>query len=104
VVTKDKDLKQKQAELNLSYDQLKEALAKARDERDRAELEQKRAEKASAKAREAQRKAEAAGEQAKLLADSERKAKAKLEQLLQKERANVQRLMKERRKITTELR
>lgn len=104
VATKDQDLKQKQEELNLSYDQLKDALTQARAEKAKAEAEQQRAEKASARAREAQKQAEAAKERAQRLADAERKAKAQMEQLLQRERANVQRLMKERKKITTELR
>ncbi len=104
VVTKDRDLKKKQQELNLSYEQLKEALKKARKERDKAEAERTRAEKATHTAREALTKARIATKRAEELAAAERKARAQMKTLLDRQAAKLKRLLRERKKITTTLR
>jgi hypothetical protein len=77
-------------ELKLSYGQLEQALA-------RAQAAQARAEKASEQSR-------LATEQVRRLADAEKQAREKAEQLLAREKQRVQELLKQRQKVVNDLR
>jgi hypothetical protein len=83
--------------LSMSREQLQAALREARAARARAEAESRRAEQNARTARQSAAKV-------RKLAESEKRARKKLERLLKVERARVRRLRKQRRKIATELR
>jgi serine/threonine protein kinase len=85
----EEQVRRENAKLELTYEQLEQALAKAEQARETAQREQARA--------------ESAAHEVQVLANSEREAKQRVEQLLQAERARVEELEREQRRLSTKL-
>ncbi|MFH2008951.1 MAG: protein kinase, partial [bacterium] len=110
VATGQQKLQKTQATLDMSKEQLRIALTKAQAESLKAQAESKRAkeqktraEKATVKARENERKAREATDQVRKMAETERQAKERIKKLWKKEQERVRKLLRQRKKITTDL-